>query len=56
MRLQINMNLDNAAFENDWQVEAIRIINNFFDEKPEAGTERNLRDANGNVIGVAIVK
>jgi hypothetical protein len=55
MDYKIEINCDNAAFEDDPALEIARILNNLADNlkhDPALNTEK-LRDINGNFVGFA---
>jgi hypothetical protein len=56
MKLIIEINLDNAAFNPDPQDEVQRILKQYL-SRIEMGipSNMNLRDINGNTVGFAIV-
>jgi len=52
--LNISIDLDNAAFEEDASVEVARILANIasrFDEAKDYGKWENALDLNGNIVG-----
>jgi len=58
MKLTIEINMDNAAFEESWTWEAARIlrsasqeIEEAFEYAPDAEWRFPLRDINGNTVG-----
>jgi hypothetical protein len=56
MKLHIEIDMDNAAFEDDPQGEAERIVARFFAKWPPvrlSSINVNLRDINGNACGRA---
>jgi len=59
MKLQIEIDLDNDAFEGDWTPEVSRILEELslnYDEGPSTGFGKELTqliDINGNVVGFA---
>ncbi len=58
MNLQINMNMDNGAFESEFDkhVEILSIIKNFLRKTDFQYDESiNLMDSNGNTVGIAII-
>lgn len=62
MKLTIEINCDNAAFDRRWSAEARFIINQFFSivsdmkRKEAINTgEWKLRDTNGNTVGHATI-
>ena len=59
MELMININLDNAAFEDDPGAEVARILHNLaasYEERGHVQDTRTLRDRNGNTVGSARVE
>lgn len=57
MKLSLQLNLDNMAFEDGGSDEVRRILNEFCDSIPERLVETDgditLRDFNGNTVGAA---
>ena len=54
----ITINTDNAAFEDDEEVEVARILRNLANRIEMAGCRAQgpLRDINGNIVGEFIIK
>jgi len=62
MKLAINIDMDNSAFEDDWRFEAGRILKNIFTDQlmripnhPECTITLGLYDKNGNKVGSVAV-
>ena len=54
MKLKIEIDMDNAAFDGDWPEETGRILKKLAADLEEYGdSEGDLRDINGNVCGTA---
>lgn len=51
MTLVIKIKMDNAAFEDNPQAEAARILRKFADQYENGTTTRSLMDINGNTVG-----
>jgi hypothetical protein len=58
MKLAINIDMDNAAFEDGWQMEAMNILKEIGNDQihripnsPECTITLKLRDTNGNTVG-----
>lgn len=57
MEIQINIAIDNAAFEDTEGSEVTRILRKLADDYDKLGCYpfMNLRDINGNVVGAAVL-
>ena len=62
MKLAINIDMDNAAFEDDWTLETMWILRNIlkdhifrFPSDPECTVTLGLQDQNGNRVGSVAV-
>lgn len=59
MRLEIHMNMDNAAFRSDvdgeWQKEAARVLNSLAARLMRQTLTLALYDINGNNVGSAVL-
>lgn len=60
MKLKVEINLDNAAFEPDAGTEAARLLRQLANDidgnrLAVAGSVKSLRDVNGNAVGKAQV-
>ena len=58
LRLEIKIDMDNAAFDGDWEYEAGIILSTlarFIDHHGIGGDGHDLIDSNGNTVGKAEV-